>query len=118
MFKEHEPPKETASEKAARKWSNAEAQKRIKEERQKPKLVDPNRKPEMAETIVNCGNIDGRVRRFESKFKKEIRQMMEGYANKNLAAYALSLQHRKIVLLKEKLRRLQLAQQTNGGLDV
>jgi hypothetical protein len=111
MLKEHEPRKMSASERAARRWKNAELRKRLREEKQKPKLTDPDRNLEVAETVVNCGNIDGQVRRFERKFIKEIRAMLEDHANKNLAAYALSLQHRRYILLKEKLRRLQAAQQ-------
>jgi hypothetical protein len=113
MLKEHEPPKEKARYRAERKWKNAEARRQIKEAQQKPKLVDPNAKPEIAETITNYGRVDGPVKRFESKLKRDIRAMMEGYSRNILEQYAASLQHRRYKLLKEKLRRLKAAQQ--GG---
>jgi hypothetical protein len=110
MLKEHEPPQESASEKAARRWKNAEVRNRLRQAQQKPKLVDPNNEPEIAETITNDGRIDGPLNRFESKFKKEIRQMMEGYSQQNLAFYKAAIEHRRYILLKEKLSRLKLAQ--------
>jgi hypothetical protein len=115
MLKEHEPPKERARYRAERKWKNAEAIKRIKEARQKPKLVDPNAKPEIAETITNEGRVDGPVKRFESKLKRDIRTMMEGYSRNNLEQHAAFLEGRRYKLLKEKLRRLKLQQSEEAG---
>jgi hypothetical protein len=115
MFKEHEPPKEKARSKAERKWANADRIRRLKEAKQRPRLVDPNKPPEVAETITNVGRRDGPINRFESKFKKEIRTMMEGYTAKNLKLHAALLEHRRCRLLKEKLRRLKLAQQDQGA---
>jgi hypothetical protein len=114
MLKEHEI-KERARLRAERKWKNSEVRKRVKQRQEKPKLVDPDAKPEVAEVITNEGRRDGRVNRFENKFKRDIRLMMEGQAKLNLQIYATQLQHRHRVLLKEKLRRLKLAQQNNGG---
>jgi len=65
--------------------------------------------------VTNEGRRDGRVSRFENKFKKEVRAMMEGHAGQNLKAYAIAIERRRYVLLKEKLRRLKLAQQGQGG---
>jgi hypothetical protein len=114
MLKEHEI-REKARLRSERKWNNADVRKRVKQRQEKPKLVDPDAKPEVAEVISNEGRRDGRVNRFENKFKRDIRLMMEGQAKLNLQIYATHLQHRHRVLLKEKLRRLKLAQQNNGG---
>ena len=83
MLKEHDPPKEPLRIKAERKWKNNALRKRLIEEKQKPKLVDPNKEPEIAETIINEGRVDGSVKRFENQFLKDIRAMMEGHAERN-----------------------------------
>ena len=114
MLKEHEPPKEPARKKAERRWTNAEIRRRVKERQQRPRLVDPNKEPEIA-VVVNEAKPNGPIKRFESKFARDIRKMMQGHADKNLAAYAVSIERRRILRLKEKLRRLQAAQQNQGG---
>jgi hypothetical protein len=63
------------------------------------------------------GRRDGRINRFETKFKRDIRAMMEGYAARNLELYLASLNARKVILLKEKLRRLQEAEKQNERLE-
>lgn len=68
--------------------------KHVKEERSKPKLVDPNSPPEVAEVVTNDGRRDGRVNRFENKFKRDIMAMMEGHTNLNLQIYAITLEQR------------------------
>jgi hypothetical protein len=115
MFKEHGPPKESARNKAERRWKNAELRKQFKQAKQRPRLVDPNKEPEIAETITNEGKRDESVQRFERRFLKDIRAMMEGHVNRNLAIYAATIELRRRKLLKEKLRRLQAAQQNQGG---
>jgi hypothetical protein len=111
MLKEHEPPNEPLRTKAERKWRNNDLRRRIIEERQKPKAKDPSKEPEIAETIINEGRVDGPIKRFESRFKKEIRTMLEGHAKRNLELYYAALQHRRVILLREKLKRLRAAQQ-------
>ena len=114
MFKEHEPPKETPKQRAERKWRNNIIRKRLKDEQRKPKLVT-NLEPETSDVIENTGRRAGPIHNFEGKFKKDIRAMMEGYANKNLALYLAALRIRKCQLLREKLRRLKLAQQEEAS---
>ena len=111
MLKDHDPPKDKASEIATRKWGNNDLRRRIIEAKQRPKLVDPNKGPEIGETFVNVGRVDGPVNRFESKFKREIRAMMEQHKALNLAIYVASIENRRRRLLTEKLRRLKAAQQ-------
>jgi hypothetical protein len=118
MLKEHDPSKEPAKLRAGRKWKNAELRRRVKEAQQMPKRVDPNREPEIAETITNDGRLDGPIHRVERKFVKDVREMMEGHANLNLQIYAAMIERRRIKLLKEKIRRLKLAQQSNGETNV
>jgi hypothetical protein len=118
MLKGNKPPKEKAHSKASRKWRNHEMRKKLIEERQKPKLVDPNQEPEIAEIVTNEARLKGPIRRFENRFKKEIRAMLQSHVDKNLAIYAISLDRRKRILLTEKLKRLKLAQQANGGSNV
>ena len=112
MLKEHEPPKEKASERAARRWKNAELRKRVKQTQQRPQLVDPDREPEIAE-VLTTERPKGSIKSFESRFAKEIRAMMEGHVNKNIAIQIAFLEYRKRKLLKEKLRRLKLAQEAS-----
>ena len=111
MLKEYETPKEPLRDVASRKWRNNQIRRRLTEEKQKPKLVDPDKEPEPADVIINDGRVDGPIKRFEDKFKKEIRDMMEGHTRRNLQLYAASIERRRYMLLKEKLRRLRLAQQ-------
>jgi hypothetical protein len=115
MLKEHDPPKEPVRVKAERKWKNNALRKHIIEERQKPKLVDPNKEPEPADTITNDGRRDGPVKRLERKFLKDIRAMTEGHARRNIEIYAAMIERRRYILLKEKLRRLKIAQREQGS---
>jgi hypothetical protein len=121
--------RETPEQRASRRWRNKELSERFKKAKEtgegaedfltidgkKPhinaEVPKPPKDPEIAETIVNVGRRDGRVTRFESRFKKEIRTMMEGHARRNLEFYYAALQHRRVILLKEKLKRLRAAQE-------
>jgi hypothetical protein len=115
MLKDDGPPKEPLRNVAERKWRNNHVRKLIVEERQKPKAKEPSDEPEIADTIINDGRRDGPVKRFERQFLKDIRAMMEGHAKRNLQLYAEMLQRRKVLLLKEKLKRLRAAQQMEVG---
>jgi hypothetical protein len=55
---------------------------------------------------------------METKFKKEIKAMLAGHTEDNEKYYAAWLHRRKCILLKEKLKRLQAAQQVQGGGNV
>ena len=65
--------------------------------------------PELAEVFDTD---DPKVQRFERKFIKDLRAMLEGHKQKNMAQYVAamkeSIRRRKNILLKEKLRRLEL----------
>jgi hypothetical protein len=125
MAKEIDNSKEPARKKAERRWRNHALVKKYKAgklpfvavvnpddvdyEKQKVHLPKGH-EPKIAETVTNDGRRDGSLRRFESRFIKEIRTMLEGHNQRNLMLYAASLQHQKYLLLKEKLRRLEAAQ--------
>jgi hypothetical protein len=117
VMKEHDPPKEPLRKVAQRKWNNESIRRRIIKERNRPKPrdVDAPPEPEIAETITNDGRRHGPINRLENKFKKEIRAMMEGHARNNMMIYAAYIERRRCKLLAEKLRRLKLAQQNQGG---
>jgi hypothetical protein len=115
MLKEYDPPKEPLRIKAERKWKNNALRKRLIEERKRPKFVDPNKEPEVAGTIINDGRVDGPVKRFETQFLKDIRAMLEGHTQRNLQLYAEMIERRRYLLLKEKLKRLRAAQQSQGA---
>lgn len=114
MMKEHDTLREPAEKIASRKWRNNSVRQKILAERRMPKRGDPSEKEsqaEIAKVIKNEERLGSKVKRFENRLKKDIRAMMEGQANLNLQIYLMSLEHRKRVLLKEKLRRLKMAQQ-------
>ena len=110
MLKEYDQPKETALELATRKWRNNAVGQGIIESQRTPKVRDVNSELKTVETLINKGRRDGPINRLESKFKKELKAMLQGHADRNLALYAASLQHRKRRLLLEKLRRLEARQ--------
>jgi electron transfer flavoprotein alpha subunit len=119
-------PIEPARKKAERKWRNHDVEKRLKEERTKPKPIskEPSA-PEIAEIIENeKPDRRGSVIRAQTKFAKDIRAMMEGHSKRNLILHAISIRAQRKRLLLEKLRRLELreaqrvAQQNQGTSNV
>lgn len=110
MVKDSDEIKEPAEKIAKRKWRNNDIRKKIMERRNLPKrddLTEKEREAEIAKVVTNEERLGSKVKRFENKFKREIRGMMESKANQNLAIYADYLERRKIKLLREKLKRLR-----------
>jgi hypothetical protein len=110
-------PKEPARRRAERRWRNHDVEKRLKEERAKPKPVSEEPiAPEIGETIGN-GKPDrrGSVIRAQTKFAKDIMEMLEDHKHRNeqrnQIMYAISIRAQRYRLLKEKLRRLEARQQ-------
>jgi hypothetical protein len=105
-----DPRKEPARKVAERKWRNYDVERRFKEEAKKdggqPK---PPKELEPADVIEGEQDRRGSVTRAQTKFAKELREMMEGHANRNTVLYILSLQAKRKRLLFEKLRRLRAA---------
>jgi hypothetical protein len=103
-------PKESASKVAERKWRNHALTQRYLEKRQEAKEASPrdaDTEIRMAEAITNDHKLHGPVKRLESKFKKELKSLMQDHATRNLLLYSAYLQRRKNRLLREKLRRLE-----------
>jgi len=117
-----DPPKEPARHKATRKWRDHALEKRIKEEKAKPPpdsdLVA--KELEVGDVIENDKIIQGCVVRAQTKFAREIKEMLEGRTKRNILLYKLSLRHQRRRLLIEKLKRLQAkaAQQKQGASNV
>jgi hypothetical protein len=98
------PPNESSEQRAKRKWRNNAIRQRIKEKEAAP----PEPKDlEVADVVENDGALHGSIKAFESRFKKEIRQMLIGHADRILKLHIASIQHQKRRLLLEKLRRLE-----------
>ena len=100
---------EPTRKQAERKWKNFDVAKRFKEDKAKreaeEKVIKDNSPPEIAEVIETEKPKADRLTRFQNKFTKEIREMLEGYTKRNelKALYArAALLHR----LKERRRIL------------
>jgi hypothetical protein len=110
MLKDPDQPKEPLRSKAARMWKNNNVRKKLAEERRSRVTPDPNADPQVTEVLINEGRRSGRVTRFENKFRRDLRTQMEGQAAQNVELYLKVLEHRKIRLLREKLKRLKAEQ--------
>jgi hypothetical protein len=105
-----DPRKESARRTAERKWRNHDLERRVKEERQKAES-QPKKPKELASADVIEGKHDrrGSVTRAQTKFAKDISEMMTGHKKHSVAIYLYLLECRRKRLLVEKLRRLRLA---------
>ena len=110
MLKDNDPPKEPAAKVAERKWRNNKLRQQIIEAQQFLPSKATDQRPQPADLIENEGRLHGSMTTLERSFIKHIREMLEGHVDRNLMIYAASLQRRKVILLREKLRRLRLAQ--------
>ena len=117
-------PKVPARDRASRRWRNYDVEKRFKEEAKKPTPKE-SKELEIAETIGNeKPDRRGSVIRAQTKFAKDIKEMMGGHSKRNLIHYAISIRAQRKRLLMEKLRRLELreaqhvAQQSQGASNV
>ena len=109
--------RKSSKERANRRWHNHQVERDFKAAKReaaesaakKPKEVNP------ADVLEQAKLIKDGTTRFQSKFMKEIRSLLEDHKERNVALYLYSLQIKKTKLLKEKLRRLLVAQQESGG---
>jgi len=113
-----DPPKEPARKRAERKWRNYDVEKRFKDHQAKPTSPEAT-DLEPADIIAN-ERPDRRyaITRAQTKFGKEIREMLEGHSRRNLLHYVIAIRAQRKRLLLEKLRRLEAAQRVNGGANV
>jgi hypothetical protein len=106
-------PKEPARKRAERKWRNHDVEKRFKKERAKPAIKEP-KDLEIAETIKNEELEKGAITKFETKFARFIKRLLDDHkqrnAQKKLILYAISIRAQRKRLLLEKLRRLEARQ--------
>jgi len=101
---------ESPEQRAKRKWSNHDLAKRVLEERRAAATQPIKIEPEIGDVIENEGRRDGSVVRAQTKFLKDLREMLNGHTKRNLLLYKLSLKAKKHKLLSELYKR-QLAQQ-------
>jgi hypothetical protein len=100
---------EPARNKATRKWRNHEVEKRVKEEAIKAKAAPPKPKELEVGDVIHNQKPDGRgsVIRAQTRFAKDIKEMLDGHAKRNTLLYHLSLRARIHRLKLEKLKRLE-----------
>ena len=108
MLKHLDDIRKSAKERAQRRWQNYATEKAFKAARQEAANKPAEPKPiEPADVIEQERIIKEGATKFESKFIKEIRMMLDEHKGRNLALYAVSIRARRYRLLKEKLRRLE-----------
>jgi hypothetical protein len=109
MLKHIDDIRKSAKERAQRRWQNYATEKAFKAAREKanedaakePKELEP------ADVLEQERIIKEETTKFESKFIKEIRMMLDEHKGRSVALYALSIRVRHKRLLMEKLRRLE-----------
>lgn len=112
MLKHIDDIRKSARERAQRRWKNYQTIKSMKAA-QKKAAEDAAKEPTIADpgdVLEQNKLIKKGTTKFESKFIKEIRSIMNENLERDLTNYLAHLQHRKKLLLKEKLRRLLAAQ--------
>src|SRR5580704_7624175 len=102
-----DPRKETAEQRAIRMWSNYDLTKRFLEEVQKNEAIQKPTKttPDIAEVIETDRPRAEAVTRFERKFIKDFKGMLEDHKKRNVALYRLALLTRIQRLKSEMARR-------------
>ena len=106
-----DPKKESAEQKAARMWRNYDLTKRFLEDVNRESIEAPPKvTPDIAEVFETERRIAGSVTRFERKFVKDFKAMLEGHRRRNVALYRLALLSRLDKLKRERLRRLEALQ--------
>jgi hypothetical protein len=108
MLKHIDDIRKSARERAQRRWKNHAVEKAFKAAQQEaarapkePKELEP------ADVLGQDRLIKEGGTKFESKFIKEIRMMLDEHKGRSVALYALSIRVRHKRLLMEKLRRLE-----------
>ena len=101
-------PKEPAHKVAERRWRNHDIEKRLKEDRAKAKSAPPSPKTEplIAELIKTERPKADAVTKFQNKFVKDFKSMLDEHKRRNVALYRLSLLTQIRSLKRAKLKRL------------
>ena len=108
-MKDLDKPKESAEQRAIRMWSNYDLTKRFLEEVQKKEAIQKPAKttPDIAEVIETEHPRAEAVTRFERRFIKDFKAMLEDHKKRNVALYRLSLLTRIHRLKAEMAKRLE-----------
>jgi hypothetical protein len=108
MLKHIDDIRKSTRERAQRRWKNYAVEKAFKAAQQEaanapkePKELEP------ADVLEQERIIKEATTKFESKFIKDIRAMLDEHSKLSVALYALSIRVRHKRLLMEKLRRLE-----------
>lgn len=110
MLKEHDVPMEPAEKRATRKWGNNQLRQKIKASKvQAPVVVDPNAPPEVASVIKTDRPKVKSVTRFENKFKKDMRAMMNQHKHDNIVLHRALIYQEKREILLELIRRREVS---------
>ena len=104
--------RKSARERAARKWKNHQVTKNFKAARKEAaeQLAKEPKSLEPADVLEQDKRIKEGTTRFESKVLKYIKELIEGQSKTALEMYLHSLEGKRRLLLREKLRRLRLAE--------
>ena len=113
IMKDLDKPKESAEQRAIRMWSNYDLTKRFLEEIQRKETIQELQKStsDIAEVIVTEKPKAEAVTRFERKFIKDFKAMLEDHERRNVALYRLTLLTRIQRLKGEMARRLEAREQ-------
>jgi hypothetical protein len=108
MLKHIDDIRKSARERAQRRWKNHAVEKAFKAAQQEAARAPKDPKElEPADVLGQDMLIKEGGTKFESKFIKEIRMMLDEHKGRSVALYPLSIRVRHKRLLMEKLRRLE-----------
>jgi hypothetical protein len=110
-------PKETPEQRARRKWGNNDIAKRFLAEKKAAKEIQLTEKkePVIGKAIKTVRPKAEELTKFERRFIREIREMLEGHTKRNLLKYKLSLLMRREKLIAEVKRRKDLIAQQEAA---
>ena len=97
-------PKETPEQLAKRRWNNHAVEKAFKAKAAEPKPIKTE--PDIAEVMTTERPKADVITKFERKFIKELRAMLEGHTKRNLEMYRQTRESLRRKLLIAKYKRL------------
>jgi hypothetical protein len=112
MLKHVDDIRKSARDRAQRRWKNHQVEKEFKKVQQEAAdgAAKKTKELEPADVIEQDRIIKEATTKFESKFLKEIRGMLDEHKKRNQLIYLLWAHARRKRLLMEKLRRLEARQ--------
>jgi hypothetical protein len=111
-MKDLDKPKESAEQRAIRMWSNYDLTKRFLAEVQEKEAIQKLAKttPDIAEVIETEHPKAQSITRFQNKFIKDFKAMLDNHKRRNVALYRLTLLTKLQRLKAERARRLEAIQ--------